>query len=158
MLNESRITGRYDAVWRGILHKGRDHARTPMQWSASLNAGFTSGEPWIMVNPNYVSINASVEESDPDSVLNFYHKLIAPRNGSRTLQYGSYVPLWTEHNQIFAYERALDGETFTIVCNMSGAEAHLPQNLAGKVLLSNVARPDFQTLLPYEARVLRTGS
>jgi oligo-1,6-glucosidase len=155
VLNESRITGRYDAVWRGILHKGRDHARTPMQWNESPNAGFTSGEPWIMVNPNYASINASVEECDPDSVLNFYCELIALRNGSRTLQYGSYVPLWTEHNQIFAYERAMDGETFTIVCNMSGAVAQLPQSLAGEVLLSNVARSDFVTLLPYEARVMR---
>jgi len=153
VLNEARITGRYEDVWRGILHKGRDHARTPMQWNASVNAGFTSGEPWIMANPNYVSINAHAEENDPDSVLNFYRKLIALRSGSRTLQYGDYRPLWTEHEQIFAYERALDGETYTVVCNMSGESVGLPQMHFGMCCLANVEAGSETSLEPFEVRV-----
>ena len=154
-LNEARATGRYDAVWRGILHKGRDHARTPMQWSAEKNAGFTTGEPWIMVNPNYPSINATTEANDADSVLRFYRALIALRNSSRTLQYGAYRALWTEHDQLFAYERVLEGETFTIMCNMSGKTAVLPQVPAGECILTNVLPASGLEMLPYEARVYR---
>ena len=154
VLNESRITDRYDQTWRGILHKGRDHARTPMQWNTSVNAGFTTGEPWIMVNPNYVSINAEAEETDANSVLKFYQKLIALRNSSKTLQYGKYTPLWTEHEQIFAYQRELEGETYTIVCNMSGEIAQMPAVPAGEKILTNVANADQDQMMPYEARVL----
>jgi glycosidase len=154
-LNEARISGRFDQVWKGILHKGRDHARTPMHWNASENAGFTTGEPWIMVNPNYVSINAAAEENDSDSVLNFYRALIAIRNSSRTLQYGAYCPLWTEHAQLFAYERELNGESFTIVCNMSGERVSLPEELSGQILLSNYENKEDGVFAPYEARVIR---
>jgi len=153
VLNEARITGRYDAVWRGILHKGRDHARTPMQWNASANAGFTSGEPWIMANPNFSSINAMAEENDSESVLNFYRKLIALRNSSKTLQYGDYRPLWTEHEQLFAYERELDNEIFTIVCNMSGERVGLPQMQLRTCCLANVEAGSDTRLEPFEARV-----
>ena len=152
-LNEARATGRQDAIWKGILHKGRDHARTPMQWNAEKYAGFTTGEPWIMVNPNYVSINAATEEDDADSVLHFYRKLIQLRNGSKTLQYGSYRPLWTEHKQLFAYARELDGETFTIVCNMIGKEMSLPQVKLGECILSNIYSGNQTELQPFEARV-----
>ena len=154
-LRESRLTGHTEQVWRGILHKGRDHARTPMQWSASPNAGFSTGEPWIMVNPNFVSINADAEEHNPNSVLKFYQKLIAMRNASRTLQYGSYKPLWMEHGQIFAYQRELEGEIVTIICNISGEEADLPEIPAGECVLSNIAEQARKTLLPYEARVIQ---
>ena len=157
VLREARITNRYDQAWKGILHKGRDHARTPMQWSAAKNAGFTDGEPWIMLNPNYASINAEAEERDPNSVLTIYQKLIAMRNASSTLQYGSYKPLWTEHEQLFAYRRELDGETITIVCNMSGESAKLPELPAGEIVLTNVAHPAETLLLPYEARVFRAS-
>ena len=154
VLNEARVTGRYNQTWWGILHKGRDHARTPMQWNSSANAGFTTGEPWIMVNPNYVSINAEAEERDADSVLKFYQKMIAMRNASSTLQYGSYTPLWTEHEQIFAYRRELEGETYTIVCNMSGERAKLPEVPAGRVVMSNTADATGNVLSPYESRVV----
>ncbi len=154
MLNEARITGRYDQTWRGILRKGRDHARTPMQWNASASAGFTSGEPWIMVNPNYVSINAEAEERDTNSVLKFYQKLIALRNASKTLQYGKYAPLWPEHEQIFAYQRELNGETYTVICNMSGEKIVLPEVAAGRVVLSNTSDATGNVLSAYETRVI----
>ncbi len=154
-LNEARITGRTESVWRGILHKGRDHARTPMQWSAEQHAGFTTGEPWIMANPNYPAINAAADENDADSVLNFYRKLIQLRNTDKTLQYGSYRTLWTEHEQIFAYERTQDGETYTIVCNMSGKTAEMPTIPDGTVVLCNMPDCAGMTMQPYEARVYK---
>ena len=107
-----------------------------------------------MVNPNYVSINAEAEERDADSVLKFYQKMIAMRNASSTLQYGSYTPLWTEHEQIFAYRRELEGETYTIVCNMSGERAKLPEVPAGRVVMSNTADATGNVLSPYESRVV----
>jgi len=152
-LSEARINGRYNVVWRGILHKGRDHARTPMQWNAAENAGFTTREPWIMVNPNYTRINVEAEESDADSVLTFYRTLIALRNRECTLQYGDYQPLWTEHNQIFAYTRTLEHETYTVVCNMSAEAAILPLLPAGVVVLSNIVDATDKVLVPYEASV-----
>ena len=155
VLNEARITGRTETVWRGLLHKGRDHARTPMQWSRAKNAGFTAGEPWIMVNPNYESINVETEETDAESVLNFYRTLIALRNSSKTLQYGDYSPLWTEHEQIFAYQRELNGEIFTVVCNISGEIAQMPAVPAAEKILTNVVNADQERLMPYEARILK---
>lgn len=156
VLNEARITGRYDEAWSGLLHKGRDHARTPMQWNTEKYAGFTTGEPWIMVNPNYTLINAETEENDADSVLRFYRALIELRNSSKTLQYGEYRPLWTEHDQLFAYERMLDGETFTIVCNMSGEPAELPLLIDGACIIGNMrGEVDARKLAPYEARVMK---
>ncbi len=152
-LNEARATGRYESTWRGVLHKGRDHARTPMQWSAEENAGFTTGEPWIMVNPNYKTINAKTEADDANSILNFYKALIALRNGSKTLQYGDYEPLWNGHAQLFAYTRTLENETCTIVCNMSKETAKLPEIPAGKLFLTNVSTTDCDHLAPFEARV-----
>ena len=154
VLRQAERQGWYDVAWQGILFKGRDHARTPMHWSAQRNAAFTTGEPWIMVNPNYVSINAEMEENDANSVLQFYRALIALRNGSQTLQYGDYHPLWTEHEQIFAYARTLNGETYTVMCNMSGESAKIPEIPAGEIVLSNLSMDIRSTMLPYEAFVI----
>lgn len=158
VLNEARITGRVESAWQGILRKGRDHARTPMHWSAEAHAGFTTGEPWIMVNPNYRVVNAEAQENDPDSVLRFYRALIALRNTSRTLQYGAYQPIWNEHAQLFSYVRELDGEMYTIVCNMSEESVKLPQPLSGDLVLSNVKQPEPEQMLPFEARVTKNES
>lgn len=148
--------GEGDAAWKGILAKGRDNARTPMQWSAEVNGGFSLGTPWIMVNPNYREINAEAAECDPDSVLHFYRKLLALRASSDTLIYGSFTMIEREHKQIFAYERTLGDETYTIVCNMSGKTCALSQELCGDIVLRNIdGRPDSSELQPYEARIYR---
>jgi len=157
-LREARAAGRYEEAWRGVLFKGRDNARTPMQWSAENNAGFTAGEPWIMTNPNYETINAKAEEADSDSVLNFYKALIALRNGSKTLQYGDCEPLFKEHAQLFAYKRTMGGETYTIVCNMGKDSAELPDVPAGALLLANMHVGETDRMAPFEARVYRTGA
>ena len=147
-------------AWRGIKAKGRDNARTPMQWSAGENAGFTTGEPWIMLNPNYTEINAETEESDPDSVLNYYRALIALRNSTPALLYGDWRELLPESCQVVAYTRGLDGEEYAVLCNLSRESAPLPCRLGefGEPVLSNMPTdPAADTLRPYEAQVLKKG-
>lgn len=145
-------------AWRGIKAKGRDNARTPMQWSAGENAGFTTGEPWIMLNPNYTEINAEAEECDPDSVLNYYRALIALRNSTPALLRGDWRELLPESAQVVAYARELEGEKYTVLCNLSGESAELPCALSefGELVLSNI-KPQLSAveLRPYEAIVLK---
>ena len=147
-------------AWRGIKTKGRDNARTPMQWSAGENADFTTGEPWIMLNPNYTDINAEAEEGDPDSVLNYYRALIALRNSTPALLRGDWRELLPESGQVVAYTRGLDGEEYAVLCNLSRESAPLPCRLGdfGEPVLSNMpADPAAETLRPYEAQVLKKG-
>lgn len=147
-------------AWRGIKTKGRDNARTPMQWSAGKNADFTTGEPWIMLNPNYTDINAEAEEGDPDSILNYYRALIALRNSTPALLRGDWRELLPESGQVVAYTRGLDGEEYAVLCNLSRESAPLPCRLGdfGEPVLSNMpADPAAETLRPYEAQVLKKG-
>lgn len=147
-------------AWRGIKAKGRDNARTPMQWSAGANAGFTTGEPWIMLNPNYTDINAEAEEGDPDSVLNYYRALIALRDSTPALLRGDWWELLPESGQVVAYTRGLDGEEYAVLCNLSRESAPLPCRLGdfGEPVLSNMpADPAAEALRPYEAQVLKKG-
>lgn len=145
-------------AWRGIKAKGRDNARTPMQWSTGKNAGFTTAEPWIMLNPNYTDINAEAEERDPDSVLNYYRALIALRNSTPALLRGNWRELLPESGQVVAYARELEGEKYTVLCNLSGESAELSCALSefGELVLSNMpADPAAKALQPYQAQVLR---
>ena len=86
-------------MMRYINRKGRDNARTPMQWNAEKNAGFTTGTPWLMTNPCYTKINVAAQEEDPDSILNFYRKVIRLRKDYPIVVYGSYELLYPEHDQ-----------------------------------------------------------
>jgi oligo-1,6-glucosidase len=146
------------AAWEALLKKGRDNARTPMQWTCGKQAGFTDGTPWIMVNPAYPSINVEQDSSNPDSVLNFYKKLIKLRTANKTFIYGSYTDELFDHPQIFAYSRILDHETYTIMCNMTSDTATFTTPVSGgKIVLSNLpeeSHPDSEMLLPFETRVL----
>ncbi|HWQ97158.1 MAG TPA: alpha-glucosidase [Clostridia bacterium] len=149
--------GEAEQAWRAILQKGRDNARVPMQWSAAENAGFTTGTPWLMVNPNHTTINVDAAEQDEDSVLHFYRKLLRLRADSRTLIYGDFAlntREW-EHPQVFSYWRRLGNESYAILCNMSGSEAGLSGLPAGECVLSNVAYHNGSVLQPFEARVYR---
>lgn len=105
-----------------IEYKSRDNARTPMQWSDEENAGFTTGNPWIMVNPNYTEINAKKQLDDPDSVFCFYKKLITLRRNSKwsdVIVYGRYDLILPEDEKIFAYIRTLEDRKLLILCNFS---------------------------------------
>ena len=105
-----------------IAYKSRDNARTPMQWTGGKNAGFTSGTPWIMVNPNYQTINAEAELQDPDSVFHHYQKLISLRRHSPwsdLIVYGHYRLLAPEDPNVYSYIRESDAGKLLIVCNLS---------------------------------------
>lgn len=140
-----------------IHRRSRDNARTPMQWSAAPNAGFTTGTPWIGVNPNYTTINAEAQENDPDSVLCFYRRLIALRRKLPIITEGDYALLLADHPQIFAYQRSWQGQRLYVICSFSSQTFDAPEILpycGGRLLLCNYAPDgDTQTLRPYEARV-----
>ena len=140
-----------------IHRRSRDNARTPIQWSAAPNAGFTTGTPWIGVNPNYETINAEAQENDPDSVLCFYRRLIALRRELPIITEGDYTLLLADHPQVFAYQRSWQGQRLYVICSFSAQTFDAPEILpycGGRLLLCNYAPDgDTQTLRPYEARV-----
>lgn len=147
LLKEAEKDGRTAWAWNGIRKKGRDNARTPMQWDDTQNAGFTKGEPWILVNPNYDRINVRAAMEDENSVLHFYRRLIALRNGSEVLKYGGFELLLPEHPQLFVYRRTYRGRGVLVCCNFSGQRAALPMDIRGEVLMSSCVQGD--ELLPY---------
>lgn len=145
-----------EEVLRSIYAKGRDNARTPMQWSADANAGFTTGTPWLPVNPNYTSINAKAALADKDSVFWYYQKLIALRKQYPVFVQGDFALLEPEHPHLFVYRRAWQGEELLVVCNF-GAEStrwELPAEWKNaEVLLANYPQPASE-LRPWEAMIL----
>lgn len=152
-------------VLRLVQVKGRDNARTPMQWDAGPQAGFTTGTPWIKVNPNYPTINAAQALADPDSVFHYYQKLIRLRKQSAAVVYGRYDLILEDHPEIYAFTRTLDAERLLVVLNFSTATPvfHLPADIrftSHELLLGNyptdpTPTPQEFTLRPYEARVYR---
>ncbi|MGP1434368.1 MAG: glycoside hydrolase family 13 protein [Catonella sp.] len=141
-----------------ICHKSRDNARTPMQWDDSENAGFTTGTPWIAVNPNYTKINAKEQISREDSVFNYYKKLIALRKEYEIIVYGDYNLLLPDDEDLFVYERSLNGQKLMVVCNFSENERdfNFEEIDTGKVLVNNYK--EFNTienkLRPFESIVI----
>ncbi len=126
-----------------LRYKSRDNARTPMQWDGTPNAGFTAGNPWIMVNPNYTRINAADQLARPDSVFHFYQKLIRLRHTHEIIVYGSYDLLLPDDPQLYAYTRTLGREKLLCVCNLTGRPASfdLPAEWEGAQVLIAVDQP-----------------
>ena len=144
-------------------YASRDNARTVVQWSDRKNAGFTTAEkPWFTVNPNYTTINVASQEDDPDSVLNFYRKLIKFRKENDIVIYGSYKEHDHARNDLYAYSRYLDDKKMLVVCSFSDKNVRFdaPEGFElseGKLMLANyspcgVVNNSF-TLRPYETRV-----
>jgi oligo-1,6-glucosidase len=137
---------------------GRDNGRTPFQWDDSENAGFTSGTPWLKVNPNYTVINAEAQENDPGSVLNYFRRIIKFRKENLVLIYGRYTLLDKENESVYVYTRELGETKFLILLNFSETPAIAETGLdldRAKVLLGNYAAPSSDgTLRPYEAVIL----
>ena len=104
-------------VMEAIYAKGRDNARTPMQWDASPNAGFTDAVPWIPVNPNYTEINAEAAIRDRESIYHYYQDLIRIRRNHKVVVYGDYNPVCEEHPSIYAYTRRYQGQKLLVVLN-----------------------------------------
>lgn len=144
-----------------IGYKGRDNARTPMQWDDSAYAGFSTANPWIMVNPNYTKINAKDQINREDSVFKYYQKLIKLRHESELIVYGTYDLILDDDKDIYAYIRTLGDEKLIVYCNFSEntREVELPEEFTnGKVLISNYidAKVNHKIALrPYEAIVIQ---
>lgn len=139
--------------------RSRDNARTPVQWTPGENAGFTTGAPWIGVNPNYKEINAQAQDRDPASVLNYYRRMTAFRRAHPALIHGSFYPLMEEDENVVAYRRLWEGKGFLILCNYSDRESALEAGLVGKGTLAIGNYPDLPhdcaaRLRPWEARLL----
>jgi len=117
MLMEERGITDYDEIRELVEHRTRDNARTPMQWDTTDRAGFTSGEPWMPVNPNHHEINVADAQARPGSVLQFYRRLIDLRAETPTLVHGDYELLFPNHESVYAYRRRLDDETILVVLN-----------------------------------------
>ena len=134
----------------------RDNARTPMQWNAGEGAGFTTGTPWIGLNPNYREINAEQALADPDSVFYYYQKLIRLRHANPIMVYGVFRPLMMDSETVYAYARELDGKVLTVACNWTEQEQEctLFDDGQGEELISNYTEHVPGKLQPYEARAV----
>ena len=141
-------------IWESIYAKGRDNARTPMQWNGSTHGGFTEGTPWIGVNPNYRQINAKAERENPNSVYHYYRRLIQLRKEYPVFVEGKFELLLEEDEQIFAYTRTNESCEMLVCANFSGQNVNcelLSEWRQAKQLIHNVQGKLGEELKPYEA-------
>lgn len=161
MYKERRAQGyTHEELMESIYAKARDNARTPMQWDTTEQAGFTTGKPWMKVNPNYTEINAAEQVDCEDSIFNYYRKLIQLRKELPVLTDGKFTMLDMDHDQIFAYLRDNGEDKLLVVCNFYGntvdyAVSEKAEDL--ELLIGNYTEENMQTdvLRPYEARIYR---
>ncbi len=149
----------------GLAAMSRDNARTPVQWDASPQAGFTTGTPWLAVNPNHAEVNAAAEHADPASVLHHYRRLIALRHDDPVVALGDFTMLLPQDEQVYAFTRTLGDDALLVVVNVSGQEAPVELGDAwpvgadggwGEPVLGTHDEPGEPTVLrPWEARVVR---
>ena len=153
-----RIALGYDpeTVMASIHARSRDNARTPMQWTAGEHAGFTDGNPWMPVNPNYTWINAEAALADSNSVFHHYRKLISLRKTYDVFRSGTFALLCPEDERIFAYTRDTDKEHMLVVCNFTGQtlDFDAPERFRGAEMLLNNYEEESPHLRPYEAVIL----
>ena len=175
MYNE-RISLGYseDEIMKSLYAKGRDKARTPMQWDYSDNGGFSTEKPWLMVNDNYTDINVERDIKAPWSIFAYYQKLIRLRKSEEVIKYGKFELLLKEHREAFVYTRSYNGENLLVVCNFYGnnisidlselkdklgLEDNSELSLNEDVLIANYNNPPKLTnrvaLRPYEAIVYK---
>ncbi len=153
----------HELFWPCITAVSRDNARTPIQWDDTENAGFSTGTPWMPVNPNYREINARAAMADPESVFHYYQKLIALRKQYPVIVYGSYQLLLEDSEELFVYIREYEGEKLLVVCSFTDKEVEfeIPKEFQGaQCLIANYENSydsEKMVLKPYEAFVLRVG-
>lgn len=163
--NEREEGKSHQEIMEIIWKNGRDNSRTPMQWNSSANAGFTTGTPWLKINPNFKDINVEQSIKDTDSIYHYYKKLIELRKENNVLVYGSYDLILEKHDQIYAYTRALGDEVFLVITNLFAEQADFrsPTSLKDKnmeLCLANYEvdldeNIDNTRLQPYESRVYK---
>lgn len=162
-LYRERTAQGYDPrdVMESIWARGRDNARTPMQWTAGENAGFTTGTPWLPVNENYREINAGAALADPDSVFHYYRRLIALRKTMDVFRDGWFALLCPEDERVFAYTRETQEGHLLVVCNFTGEHAPFvcPEAFRNaRALIANYPDTEQGILRPYEAKMLYYGA
>lgn len=149
-----------EEILRRIRYKGRDNARTPFQWNEEENAGFTTGTPWIMVNPNYKEINAKEQLAREDSVFHYFQKLIRLRKEHEVIVYGTYDLLLPESKEIYAYTRTLGETQLLVICNFTDSQVQfeMPEKFVqGEILIRNYVDTEVgqcMEMRPYEAVVI----
>ena len=163
--NNARLLGKFlpkKTVLKLIQASARDNSRTPVQWSAEENAGFTTGTPWFRVNENYKTINAAAQEDDPNSLLNFYRRLLRFRKEHPVALWGDYVELLPKDRQLYVYERNFKGKKLLVICSFTAEQVRFDAP-AGIVLEekalalgnyeNNFVIANGFTTRPYELRV-----
>ena len=139
--------------------ESRDNGRTPFQWDTSFNAGFSTGTPWIKVNPNYTFINAAAQENDPNSILNYFRKMVQLRKSNPALVHGQYTLLDKDNPAVYAYTRELNGEKYLVLLNFSANTSSVNTGMdvsKAKLMIHNYAAPSTgNQLQPYEALVYK---
>ena len=158
MVAERREAGySMESIMESIYAKGRDNARTPMQWDNGPNAGFTKGEPWLKVNPNYTEINVADQLQREDSILNYYRKLVALRKREDVIRDGEYTEILPERLDVIAYTRKNADRILTVVSNFSDNTIDFPADIlanAGALEIGNYPdAPIDGKLRPWEARM-----
>jgi oligo-1,6-glucosidase len=150
----------HDEIMEGIRKLGRDNARTPMQWDDSKNAGFSSGDPWLAVNPNYKTINAARQIQDPESVFSFYKRLIQLRKEYPVIVHGDYELLLPDDGKLFVYRRRFENTSLLTICNftsqtITGIDIGDLRSKGDRLLIANYheTEMDDKALQPYEASV-----
>jgi len=134
----------------------RDNSRTPFQWDNSANAGFTTGSPWLKVNPNFTTINVAAQENNPNSPLNYFRKLIKLRKEELTLVYGNYTLLDNNNPDIYSYTREFNGEKIIVLLNFKERSGKINVNLnKTKLIICNYPKPteNLESMRAYEARI-----
>lgn len=146
---------REEDIMAAIYARGRDNARTPMQWSPDLYAGFSQEKPWLPVNPNYREINAQAALADPGSVFCCYQALIALRKRFQVFQDGVFKLLEPESSRLFVYTRETEGEQLLVICNFTGESVPFrrPAEFARAELLLSNYEAAAEVLRPYEAQL-----
>ena len=144
-----------DKFLQAVHWQSRDNARTPMQWNSQAKAGFTTGEPWIDLNPNFTQINVEAQEKDPNSILHFYRKAIAFRKSHPTWVYGNYQDLAPDDPHLFVYKRWDDQGDFWVIHNFSDRSQQYPSFLPGaaEFVFGNYRDGETTELRPWESRV-----
>ena len=153
----------HKSIMKRLMRASRDNARTPVQWTSGKNAGFTTAEkPWFYINPNYTEVNVEDAEKDPDSILNYYRKLLKFRKENEIVIYGDYKEHYHESDKLFVYERNYEGKKMLVICSFSDKierfKAPKGFDLAkGRVVLGNYdcfnSGFDCFNLRPYETKV-----
>jgi oligo-1,6-glucosidase len=152
-----------EKVLRALRAMSRDNARTPMQWDGTPQAGFTTGIPWMPVNPNHTEVNAEAARADPSSVFHHYRRLIELRHSEPAVAHGDFTMLVPDDQQVYAFTRRWQNTELVVVANFSGTSVKVPAEVADRLtsaelLLGNLDEASSAGLLePWEARVHRVS-